>query len=152
MPPDAAIYDNGGQAGQAKVVSTLSFVIADDSKAFRRILRQIVESHPDWSVVAEAQDGQDAVQLARVYFPNVVLIDVVMPTMNGIEAAKRIKQIVPNTRIIAFSAHHEEEFRFKGLQVGADYFVWKEELDGASLSRMVDSLFSAPTAHQPADA
>ena len=51
-----------------------------------------------------------------------------------------------------FSAHHEEEFRFKGLQVGADYFVWKEELDGASLSRMVDSLFSAPTAHQPADA
>ena len=118
---------------------TLTFLVVDDYGAFRRILRQMVESHPHWSVLAEARDGQEAVQLAMACCPQVVLMDVVMPVMNGIEATRRIKQSLPETRVIMFSAHHEEEFQRKSLQAGADYFLWKEELDEACLERIVQS-------------
>jgi DNA-binding NarL/FixJ family response regulator len=113
------------------------FLIVDDNRTFRRALRRMVESHPQWFVVAEACDGREAVQLAQLHSPDVVLIDIVMPVMNGVEATKRIKQYASATRVIAFSAYHEEEFRVQGIQAGADYFVWKEELDGTSLEYML---------------
>lgn len=118
-----------------------TFIIVDDNQAFLRILRNIVEAHPQWQVLAEGRDGQEAVQLTRQHLPDVVLLDVVMPGMNGIQAAKQIKQLAPMTRIIVFSAYREEEFRLKALEVGAEYFVWKEDLDVRSLELMMASLF-----------
>lgn len=118
--------------------SITTFVVVDDNKAFRRILRGIVEDHPQWLVLAEGCNGLEAVELARAHSPDIMLIDVVMPVMNGIQAVKQIKQSNPSTRIIVFSVYHEEEFRLEGLQAGAEYFVWKEELNGKSLAQMIN--------------
>ncbi len=124
-----------------------TFLIVDDNDGFREILRGIVTSHQDWSVLAEAPNGLEAVQQARTHAPHVVLMDVSMPVMNGIQAAKQIKQSNPATRIVLFSVYHEEEFRLKGLQAGAEYFVWKDELNGQKVEQIVDSLFPPQTSH-----
>ncbi len=118
----------------------LWFLIADDSASFCRVLRQIVESHSQWGVAAEVHDGKAAVQWVQLYSPDIVLMDIVMPVVNGIHAARQIKQNTPAVRIITFSAYHEEEFRMKALQAGADYFIWKEELTETSLEQMVESI------------
>lgn len=130
------------RATHGDALNILRFLIADDHDMFRQLIRQMVESHPGWSVLAEARDGQEAVQLARIFSPDVALMDVVMPAHNGIEATRMIKQSDPSICVILFSAHHEEEFRASGLAAGADYFVWKEQLDDASLEHMIVSRFS----------
>ncbi len=120
---------------------TRRFLIVDDSKDFCRILRGIVESQPGWSVLAECHDGEEALRLAKAYAPDVMLMDVVMPVKNGIQATKSIQQMALSTHVILFTAFHDEEFRYKGLQAGADYFVWKEELNAANLKRMIATVF-----------
>ena len=120
---------------------TIRFLIVDDHDAFRAILRQMVESHPDWLVLAEARDGYEATQMAATYMPDVILMDVVMPVMNGIEAASRIHQIMPNSRIVLFSAYHEEEFLVSGVKAGAVGLIWKDQLDEDSLRDIITSCF-----------
>ena len=127
------------EAHQARAVR---FLIVDDHDAFRLILRQMVESHPIWAVVAEARDGSEATQLAKTTLPDVVLMDVVMPVMNGIKAADQIHQMLPGARIILFSAYHEEEFVLSGIQAGADCLIWKDQLSEKSLENIVNSPFS----------
>ncbi len=115
----------------------MQFIIVDDNDTFRQILRQMVESRPHWSVLAEARDGCEAVRMVQTHSPDVVLMDVVMPVMNGIEATRRIHQIVPTPYIILFSAYHEEEFRLSGLQAGATCLIWKEEINENRLEEIV---------------
>ena len=136
--PEPELYGLINKAGG------LTFLVVDDYGTFRNILRQMVESHSHWSVVAEAPNGLEAVQLALMYHPNVVLMDVVMPMMNGIEAAKRIKQNLLDVCVIMFSAHHEEEFQHRSLQAGADYFILKEEMNETSLERFIRARYATP--------
>lgn len=113
------------------------FLIVDDHAAFRLILRQMVESHPHWSVLAEARNGYEGTLLAQTHSPDVILMDVVMPIMNGIEATRQIHQLAPNSRIILFSAYHEEEFVLSGMLAGAVGLIWKDQLDESSLEDIV---------------
>ncbi len=115
----------------------LRFLIVDDSQSFCRVMHQMIESHAQWLVVAEAHDGQEAIRFAESFSPEVVLMDVVMPIINGIRATKQIRKNTCNAHIIMFSAYHEEEFRVKSLQAGADHFVWKEELTATRLEQML---------------
>ena len=119
--------------------NSLRFLIVDDHAAFRLILRQWVESHLHWSVLAEARDGREATQLAQAYRPDVILMDVIMPIMNGIEATSQIHQQAPNSRIVLFSASYEEEFVLAGIQAGAAGLIWKGQLCEINLEEIVNS-------------
>lgn len=122
--------------------AAVRFLIVDDHDAFRLILRQMVESHPRWSILAEARDGGEAIRLAQEYLPDVILMDVVMPIMNGIEATGQIHQLLPESRVILFSAYHEDEFVLSGMQAGAVCLIWKDQLSEANLECVVNSSFS----------
>ena len=119
----------------------LTFLIVDDSTSFRQILSELVEKHPHWSVMAEAGDGEEAVCLAARYLPDVLLMDVNMPVMNGVEATRRIKHFAPQVRVIAFSGYPDDEFRQASLRAGADFHLPKEDLDVGTLGRLIAVLF-----------
>lgn len=109
------------------------FLIVDDVLSFRLILRQILQKHEGWVVVGDAHNGMEAVERVLELTPDVVLMDVAMPLRNGIEATRQIKQIMPQTRIILFSGHFDEEFRCEGMRAGADAFLYKEDIDTGTL-------------------
>jgi two-component system response regulator DegU len=121
----------------------LTFLLVDGTLSYRRILHQIVQSDPTWSVVDEASNGLDATRLALEHMPDVVLIDVSMPAINGIEATRRIKQAAPKACVIAFSGHPDLEFRRQSLLAGADHYLLKEDLDVASLASLIQRLCPA---------
>lgn len=122
-------------------MTALTYLLVDDSAYYRQILRQMVETHSNWTVVAEADDGAEAIRLASECLPDVVLMDVSMPRMNGIEATRHIKCTAPRTCVIAFSGYHDEEFQRASLRAGADRFLHKEDLDAKSLTRLMIELF-----------
>lgn len=119
----------------------LHFLIADDHTPTRASLRQMVATHPGWQVIAEAGDGVEALALTTARRPNVVLMDVVMPEMNGFQATQRIKTLTPETKVILFSAHPNRGFRQHSREVGADFFLQKEELTTQALEKIVAEIF-----------
>jgi two-component system nitrate/nitrite response regulator NarL len=102
-------------------------IVADDSPQVRRDLHQLLELTGEIEVVAEAADGQDAVCLAAALSPNVIVMDLQMPGMDGYEATLRIKNEVPNVRVIILSIHAGPEEQSRARAVGADHFVVKGE-------------------------
>lgn len=113
------------------------FVIADDSESFREILRNLIGLIPVWTVLGEAKDGVEAVEQIARYHPDIVLLDIVMPRMDGVQATRYIRQTFPNVKIIAFTAHHDEEFCLQSLKAGAHCFMWKDDLNAHNLERCV---------------
>jgi DNA-binding NarL/FixJ family response regulator len=113
----------------------IRLLIADDHQLVREGLRAILETHPDLTVIAEAENGHEAVRLARETKPDVAIMDVSMPQLNGIEATRRILSEVPETKIVALSVHSEHRFAAEMLQAGACGYFLKdcavEELEHA---------------------
>ena len=101
-------------------------VISDDHELFRRGLRMVLEAEEDIEVVAEAVDGQDAVTRVEELAPDVVLMDVRMPRMGGIEATRIIRQLFPTTRIIVLSVSDEEDDIYGAVKAGANGYLLKE--------------------------
>ena len=100
-------------------------LIADDESVIRMDLRETLEE-AGYEVVGEAADGEAAVQLARDLAPDVVVMDVSMPDLNGIEATHQIKGLVPNVRVIALSAYSDRRFVSRMLEAGASGYLLKE--------------------------
>jgi DNA-binding NarL/FixJ family response regulator len=100
-------------------------VIADDHALFRAGLRALLGTVPDIAVVAEATDGQEAFRLARDRRPHVLLMDITMPGLNGVEAAERIVREVPETRVIILSMHTGEEYVLRAIRAGAAGYLLK---------------------------
>ena len=103
-----------------------TIIIVDDDDIVRIGLRTILTELGRYDVVGEASNGRDAVRLARKLEPDLVLIDVGMPTMNGIDATKRIKSAVEKTRVIALSLHDDSRFVTQMLDAGASGFLPKQ--------------------------
>jgi NarL family two-component system response regulator LiaR len=101
-------------------------MIVDDHEMVRRGARGYLEAQPDISVVAEAESGAEAVRLARENVPDVVLMDLVMPGMDGVEATRQVKDVSPRTRIIILTSYHEDEHIFPALQAGAISYLLKD--------------------------
>jgi len=108
-------------------------LLADDHKIVREGLRVLLEGEEDLEVVAEAENGRDAVRLARELGPDVVVMDIAMPDLNGVEATRQIQRRCPACRVIALSAHSDQRFVSETLEAGAAGYLLK----GCTLEELV---------------
>ena len=107
-------------------MSKLRVLIVDDHGIVRAGIRSLLEGQPDMEVAGEAAGGEEALQKAKELKPDLVLMDIAMPGMNGIEATKRIKEEQPETNVLVLSMHDDEEFFFPVLRAGASGYILKE--------------------------
>lgn len=105
---------------------SIRVLIADDHNLFRAGVRGLLKSFGGFEVVGEAVDGREAVALAQAQHPDVLLMDVGMPGLNGIEAAHRVRAVAPHTRVIILSMHTGEEHVMRALKAGATGYVLKD--------------------------
>jgi DNA-binding NarL/FixJ family response regulator len=103
-----------------------SIVIAEDYTILREGLRALISSDPGFEVVAEAGDGHEAIQLVEKLKPNLVLTDLSMPRMNGMEAIREIRRQAPETKIVVLTVHKTEEYILATFKAGADGYVLKD--------------------------
>ena len=108
----------------------IRILLADDHTVVRRGLRLLLEGQPDFSVVAEAADGKQAVDAAEASKPDVVLLDIAMPNLNGIEAAQRILSVAPSTSVVILSMHADESYVLRALKAGAKGYLLKDSAEG----------------------
>ena len=104
-------------------MGSLRLLIADDHEIFRAGLRALLEVQPGWRVVAEAADGRDAVKKAAETRPDVALLDIAMPFLNGLEAAQEIALSCPRTKIVMLTVHDSEAMIDKVLAAGARLII-----------------------------
>jgi DNA-binding NarL/FixJ family response regulator len=105
---------------------TVRILIADDHAVVREGIRTILQAQGDMEVVGEAGDGREALSKAEVLRPDVVLMDISMPALNGIEATGMILLRMPKVRVIILSVHHTNEYVIRAIQAGARAFLLKE--------------------------
>lgn len=114
---------------------SFKIILADDHRIMREGLRALLEKQPDIEVLAEAENGRTTVELSRELKPNVVIIDIAMPDLNGIEATRQILAESPGVKVIALSMHSDRKFVREMLSAGASGYMLKdsafEELDKA---------------------
>lgn len=115
-------------------------VIADDHELVRKGLAAILGSEPDWTICGEAANGQEAVDLVAQLQPDLVLLDITMPLMNGLTAAAKIRRLVPATKILIVSMHDSPVAAREALNAGADAFVSKSA-GGSNLMRAIEAIF-----------
>jgi len=120
-------------------VRTIRVLLADDHTLIRAGLRMVVDAQSDLSVVGEASDGREAVALAGKLKPDVVIMDVGMPNLNGIEACRQIHAELPDTQVAMLSMHSDEGYVLRALKAGAKAYLLKDsaEADLASAIRAV---------------
>jgi two-component system, NarL family, response regulator LiaR len=104
----------------------ITIVIADDHDLVRQGIRTFLEAHADFHVIGEATSGEEAVRLVTEHAPMVVLLDLVMPGMGGVEATRLIKHVSPQTHIIVLTSYHNDEYIFPVLRAGALSYVLKD--------------------------
>ncbi len=103
-----------------------SIVLADDHHVVRQGLRALLEGQPDFQLVGEAGDGLEAVQLTERLKPDVLIIDLMMPSLNGLEATRQVSQRSPHTRVVILSMHANEAYVLEALRNGAAGYVLKD--------------------------
>jgi DNA-binding NarL/FixJ family response regulator len=101
-------------------------VIAEDHRILREGLRALISSNPDFDIVGEAEDGRDAIRCVEKLVPDLILLDLSMPRMNGMEAIKEIKKQCPETKILVLTVHRTEEYILATLRAGANGYVLKD--------------------------
>ncbi|HSD21178.1 MAG TPA: response regulator transcription factor [Anaeromyxobacter sp.] len=102
-------------------------IVADDHEVVRRGVRALVESHPGWTVCGEAANGREAVRLAQELRPDLVVLDVTMPEMNGLEATRAIRSSVPGTEVILLTVHDSDQLLDQAMSAGARGYVLKDD-------------------------
>jgi DNA-binding NarL/FixJ family response regulator len=110
-------------------MNPIRILLADDHTVIRKGLRLLLESHPGFQVIAEASDGRETVAMAEAHQPDVVVLDVAMPTLNGIEAARQISAKMPQTAIVFLSMHSDESYVLKALKSGAKAYLLKDSAE-----------------------
>jgi DNA-binding NarL/FixJ family response regulator len=116
-------------------------VIAEDHTILREGLRMLLSSNPAFEVVGEAQDGLEAIRLVESLKPDLILMDLSMPRMNGVGAIQEIKKLNPSTKILVLTVHKTEEHILTALKTGAEGYILKEATHG-ELMLALDNVFS----------
>ena len=104
----------------------ISVLLADDHTIFRQGLRMLLAQEEDIEVVGEAANGNEALELAKSLKPDIILLDIAMPEMDGLKVAQKLKKTLPETKIIALTVHKTEEYLLTTLQAGTDGYVLKD--------------------------
>ncbi|HEX7556629.1 MAG TPA: response regulator transcription factor [Leptolinea sp.] len=104
----------------------IRILLVDDQALFREGLRILLTSQPDFEVVAEAANGEEALRQAAVFRPDVVLMDLRMPVLDGVAATRRLHELYPTTKVIALTTFDEDEYIFEGLRAGAYGYLLKD--------------------------
>ena len=110
-------------------MARLRILLADDHTSVRQGLRKNLEAQPEWTVVAEAADGRETVRLANELQPDVVILDIGMPLLTGIEATRQIVRRLPSTGVVILSMHSDETYILQALQAGARAYLLKDSAD-----------------------
>jgi len=105
---------------------SIRILLADDHRIVRDGLRTLLEKQPDMEVVAEAEDGRTTVNLARKLQPDVIIMDITMPDLNGIDATRKIMTELPSAKVIALSMHSDRRFVSGSLEAGASGYLMKD--------------------------
>ena len=127
----------------------IRILIADDHAVVREGTRQILEQEPDMEVVAEAGDGEEAVRLGGSSKPNVAIIDIAMPKLDGIEATRQIKALYPTIGVLILSAYDDDQFVFSLLEAGAAGYLLKS-VRGSELIDAVRAIYAGESVLHPA--
>src|SRR5918998_4126744 len=105
--------------------SPARIIIADDHELVREAMRSMLNSEPDLQIIDEAKDGQEAIELTRLQRPDLVIMDVRMPKVNGLEATQTIKEELPTTKVLIWSAYEDPVLVSDAVRAGADGYVLK---------------------------
>lgn len=108
-------------------MSQLRIVIADDHDVVRRGLKSVLEDQPNWEVCGEANTGRKAVELVRAHKPDIVVLDITMPELNGLEAARQIQKASPDTKMLILTVHESEQLVHDVLKAGARGYILKSD-------------------------
>jgi len=116
-----------------------SIVLADDHVMFRQGVKRIIEGTPGLEVVGEANDGLELLNLLKARLPELVILDISMPHLRGLEAIREIKKLYPRVKVIFLTMHRSKEFIQQALEAGAEGFLLKEDAD-FDLLRAIDAV------------
>ncbi len=127
----------------------IRLMLVDDHEVIRTGLRMLLESQPDIKIVGEASSGSEALVVASETKPDVIVMDITLPDITGIEATKRIKESFPEISVVALTIHEDEQYFFQMLQAGATGYVPKraapDDLISAIRSASVDEIYIYPS-------
>ena len=110
-------------------MNNLQILIADDHDVVRKGLRLLIEEHPGWTVCAEARSGREAVNLAAEHQPDIVVVDVSMPDLNGLEATRLLRKAHPKAEVLVITHHDSDEMAAEVIEAGARGYVLKSDSD-----------------------
>jgi two-component system, NarL family, response regulator NreC len=127
----------------------LRLLLGDDHTLVRHGLRKILEEQPEWEVVSEVGDGREAVREAIAHQPDVAIIDVAMPLLNGIDATQQIVRRAPQVRVLMLSMHADEAYVMRALQAGATGYMVKDSA-GKELLKAVETVAAGRRYFSPA--
>ncbi len=122
---------------------SVRLLLVDDIPAIRRGLRSIIEKQTNWQVCGEAGNGKVAIELVQELHPDVILLDLSMPVMNGFDAAKQIKIIAPQTYILLFTLHDSPQLVEDARKVGINHVLSKSGESGSAVVSAIRSLLAA---------
>jgi DNA-binding NarL/FixJ family response regulator len=129
-------------SGALKLIAapaTTRILIAEDHAIVREGIRMILGTQEDFEVIGEARDGEEAVEMARALRPDVIVMDISMPRLTGIEATRKIRRVAPDAHVLILTMHEDESYVFQLLQLGAAGYVVKH----AAASDLVDAVRAA---------
>lgn len=130
-------------------MAKLRILLGDDHTLLRNGLRKILQERSDWEVVAEASDGREAVKQAVEHRPDIAILDIGMPLLNGIEATGQIVRRAPETRVLILSMHASEAYIVQALKAGASGYLLKDSAD-TELIRAVQAMMAGKSYFSPA--
>jgi DNA-binding NarL/FixJ family response regulator len=130
-----------------RVMDKITILLAEDHKVVREGTRRLLESQSDFEVVGEASDGIEAIELAKKWKPQIIIMDVYMPRLNGIEATKQIKALYPNMAILVLTGYDDDEYVFALLEAGAAGYLLKESSGEELIDAIRQVMTGEPVLH-----
>jgi NarL family two-component system response regulator LiaR len=124
---------------EVKMAHPITILIVDDHEVVRKGVRAYLETLPEFNVVGEAASGEEAITLVKDQVPDVVLLDLIMPGMDGVETTRRVKAISPRTQVVVLTSYHEDIHIFPALKAGAISYILKD----MKMDKLVDTLHRA---------
>jgi DNA-binding NarL/FixJ family response regulator len=126
----------GVTSAELVIVKTVRILLADDHKVVRHGTRALLSQIPEWEIIGEVDNGRDAVSMTEKLKPDIVILDIGMPQLNGLDATRQIKKICPQTEILIFTAHEAEELIHDVFDSGARSYIMKTD----AADHLIDAL------------